>query len=179
MNKWICKYCGQDTSDVDYDYLVGTDHLVCILQSEVEKKVEIENWHKLDNIQFDFKGVPMKVFGTSKVDSRYTIDVYELVNNEMFIRVDLWADNKELSCKVFPPNQFTSPPVHIERYITKEHLKDPSIFIATFCELIVTNKEVKNILSYFRDRINAKNGMTGLNSSSGQFLQTFGSASIW
>jgi len=38
MTNWVCKYCGQDTSDVDMDYLIGTDHLVCIMQSEVEKK---------------------------------------------------------------------------------------------------------------------------------------------
>lgn len=179
MNNWVCKYCGEDTSDVDYDYLIGTDHLICLLQSDTEKPIEIENWHKLDNNQFEFRGVPMKVFGTSKVDNRYTIDVYEMVNGEIFLRVDLWADNKELSVKIFPPNQFTSPPIHLDRYITKEHLKDPSIFVATVCELLTTNKEVKNILSFFKERYNSKNGMTGLNGSAGLFAQTFGSASIW
>ena len=179
MTKWVCKYCGEDTSGIDYDYLVGTDHLVCILQSDVEKKVEIENWHKLDTTEFEFRGVPMKIIGTSKVDSRYTIDVYEMVNGEMFLRVDLWADNKELSVKIFPPGQFTSPPIHLDRYITKDHLKDPTIFISTFCDLLRTNKEVKNILSYFRERLLSKNGITGLNGSAGLFTQTFGSASLW
>jgi hypothetical protein len=181
MTKWICKYCGGDTSDVDMDYLVGTDHLVCILQSDTEKKVEIENWHKLDTTEFEFRGVPFKVFGTSKVDNRYTIDIYETVNGEYFVRVDLWADNKELSLKIFPPNQFTSPPIHLDRYITKEHLKDPTMFISTVCELMVTNKEVKNILDYFRDRINSKNGKTGIVSHimNNGTTMTFGSASIW
>jgi hypothetical protein len=28
-----CQYCDTNTSDVDYDYLVGTDHLSCYLQN--------------------------------------------------------------------------------------------------------------------------------------------------
>jgi hypothetical protein len=28
----ICSYCGRDTSEIDYDYLVNTDHLECILK---------------------------------------------------------------------------------------------------------------------------------------------------
>lgn len=30
-----CSYCGRDTSEVDYDYLVNTDHLECILKMNV------------------------------------------------------------------------------------------------------------------------------------------------
>jgi hypothetical protein len=35
QNQWICSYCGRDTSDIDYDYLVNTDHLECILKMNV------------------------------------------------------------------------------------------------------------------------------------------------
>ena len=31
-NQWICSYCGQDTSCVEYDYLAGTDHIECVLK---------------------------------------------------------------------------------------------------------------------------------------------------
>ena len=34
-NKWICSYCGQDTSCVEYDYLAGTDHIECVLKTNV------------------------------------------------------------------------------------------------------------------------------------------------
>ena len=30
-NQWICSLCGEDTSNVDYDYLSGTDHISCHL----------------------------------------------------------------------------------------------------------------------------------------------------
>jgi len=30
---WKCRYCGKDTSEVEYDYLSGTDHLGCVLEN--------------------------------------------------------------------------------------------------------------------------------------------------
>ncbi len=35
-NQWICQFCGQDTSNVDYDYLSGHDHISCILSIEMK-----------------------------------------------------------------------------------------------------------------------------------------------
>jgi hypothetical protein len=34
MIPFICKYCGKDTSEVEYDYLHGQDHLSCALEAE-------------------------------------------------------------------------------------------------------------------------------------------------
>lgn len=34
MIKWTCQYCGEDTTRVDVDYLVNTDHLSCALKAE-------------------------------------------------------------------------------------------------------------------------------------------------
>ena len=31
---FTCQYCGKDTSEIEYDYLSGTDHLSCTLESE-------------------------------------------------------------------------------------------------------------------------------------------------
>lgn len=35
---WTCKYCGKDTSEVEYDYLSGYDHLGCTLQKEMKSE---------------------------------------------------------------------------------------------------------------------------------------------
>ena len=32
----VCSLCGRDTSNVDYDYLSGTDHISCILDKEMK-----------------------------------------------------------------------------------------------------------------------------------------------
>jgi hypothetical protein len=36
QNRSICTYCGKDTSEIEYDYVDGQDHLECILQSELK-----------------------------------------------------------------------------------------------------------------------------------------------
>lgn len=32
---WVCSICGEKTDKVDYDYLVGWDHLSCKLKTEI------------------------------------------------------------------------------------------------------------------------------------------------
>lgn len=39
---FTCQYCGKDTSEVEYDYLSGTDHLSCALEQEQNQKNPIE-----------------------------------------------------------------------------------------------------------------------------------------
>ena len=35
-SNFICSLCGQDTSNIDYDYLSGTNHISCILAQEMK-----------------------------------------------------------------------------------------------------------------------------------------------
>jgi hypothetical protein len=48
-NPWVCSYCKQSTKDVDYDYLVGYDHLGCVLDDENNLDVEEDN----NKLEFD------------------------------------------------------------------------------------------------------------------------------
>jgi hypothetical protein len=36
ITMWTCQFCGQDTSNVEYDYLNGHDHLSCALNAEIK-----------------------------------------------------------------------------------------------------------------------------------------------
>ena len=36
---WTCRYCGLDTSDIDYDYLDGYNHLSCTLDNNNKMKI--------------------------------------------------------------------------------------------------------------------------------------------
>jgi len=38
VHPYTCSICGRDTSEIDYDYLVGYDHLGCVLKVEEETK---------------------------------------------------------------------------------------------------------------------------------------------
>ena len=40
---FTCNYCGKDTSEVDYDYLVGFNHLSCALEAEKAAKQDEQN----------------------------------------------------------------------------------------------------------------------------------------
>ena len=47
---WICRYCSKDTSDIDYDYLDGYDHLSCLLNNiKVKTKLKITNPEKINS----------------------------------------------------------------------------------------------------------------------------------
>ena len=47
---WTCRYCGKDTSDIDYDYLDGYDHLACALNNiKVKTKLKISNPEKINS----------------------------------------------------------------------------------------------------------------------------------
>lgn len=37
---YTCQFCGKDTSQVEYDYLSGTDHLSCTLEFEQKNPIE-------------------------------------------------------------------------------------------------------------------------------------------
>ena len=40
---YTCSICGGDTSGVEYDYLVGYDHLGCVLDEESSKSLEYDH----------------------------------------------------------------------------------------------------------------------------------------
>jgi len=40
--KWICSYCGKNTYDLDIDYLIGPNHLACVLENDTKKRKHSE-----------------------------------------------------------------------------------------------------------------------------------------
>lgn len=58
MKKHYCKYCGNDSTYIDIDYLVGYDHLQCVLKamndSKKPKVMKIKGWEKISG--FTYKG---------------------------------------------------------------------------------------------------------------------------
>ena len=37
LEHWTCDHCGKHTHEVDYDYMVGTNHLECELKLEASQ----------------------------------------------------------------------------------------------------------------------------------------------
>ncbi len=81
MNEnWICKYCGKDTIGVDMDYLVGVDHLSCILEAIDEAKkpkvMKIKGWEKING--YTYKGYCMVNPIHNAGETKYMADILDL-----------------------------------------------------------------------------------------------------
>ena len=164
MSNWICKYCGKDTSDVDYDYLVGVDHLGCILNL---KTMKLENWNKLDGQRFSVMGVEFQFEKAEQnTDGRYTVWLNEEILNSAIslMRVDLYINDMQIDIKTFVPATFSSPPYHTSKIITKDHIKDPSIFVQTIGMMMMGDPNVRKVLDYLDEiggNVGARGGMSG------------------
>ena len=161
MKEYICEFCGKDTSDVDYDYLIGWNHLACALsdvitvESKVNKKkkrIEIKNWTKLNSQKFDVMGASFVIMDT-RIDNNdtgniYSAWVYPYNDSEAFLRVTLFSNDMQLQVKVLTPGQFTHLPMDLTTTITKVHLSNPSIFIQTIAEGLLDDPTVRNMIEF-------------------------------
>ena len=198
MKEHYCKYCGRDTIGIDLDYLIGSDHLACILNDMPElknwmnstnrkpkkkKPIEISNWDKLVGNKFDVMGASfvISVAHTDSLDegNAYTAWVHGEDDTEPFVRVTLFADNMDMQVKVLPPIEYDTnmTPYDLSSTITKNHVSNPSIFIQTIGEALISDSITRDILSYIsRKQDNARfkgrgyTQLTGANGSSGNNL---------
>ena len=93
--EWICQYCGKDTSNIDYDYLVGNDHLECALKNnKVKTKLKIENPHHINCknylldgsfVEITYTGLEERINASDK--KPYSIYKFEGVRNNTFSKL--------------------------------------------------------------------------------------------
>jgi hypothetical protein len=180
MKEYICEFCGKDTSDVDYDYLIGWNHLACALsdvitvESKVNKKkkpMEIKNWTKLNGQKFDVMGVSFVIHDTSYVSNVYTTWVYPYNDNEALVRVLLFTDDMHLQIKVLPPTDYDSTmiPIELTTTMTKVHLSNPSIFVQTIAEGLTDDPTVRDIIQFVgrKQDLNRRKKGTGYSPGAG------------
>ena len=193
MKEYICEFCGKDTSDVDYDYLIGWNHLACALsdvitvESKVNKKkkpMEIKNWTKLTGQKFDVMGASFVIMDTSEPGlfdgTVYSAWIHAINDNEPFVRVTLFTNDMHLQIKVVPPLDYDSSmtPIELTTTMTKVHLSNPSIFVQTIAEGLVDDPSVRDIIQFVgrkQDNSTRFKGrgytqLTGTNGSSGNNL---------
>ena len=92
MVNWICKYCGGDTSNVEYDYLDGYNHLSCVLNNiKVKTKLKIENPHHINTknylmdgsfVEISFMGIEDRINASDK--KPYMVYRFEGIKNNTF-----------------------------------------------------------------------------------------------
>lgn len=164
MKEILCAYCGKNTYDVDIEYLIGGNHLSCVLMDELsdaidkekkmnkKKPMEIKNWTKLNGQKFDVMVASFVIMDT-RIDTNvngniYSAWVYPYNDSEAFLRVTLFSNDMQLQIKVLPPGQFTTPPMDLTTTLTKVHLSNPSIFIQTIAEGLLDDPIVRNMIEF-------------------------------
>ena len=192
MKEIICAYCGKNTYDVDIEYLIGGNHLSCVLMDQLaetldkekkmnkKKPLEISNWAKLSGNKFDVMGASFFISDTSHAINVYTAWVHPLDSGEAFARVSLFSDSMDMQVKVLPPAKYDSnmTPYELTSTITKNHISNPSIFIQTIAEALLSDTITRDVLSYVnreQDFLRRKKGTgyspgPGLSGSSGNNL---------
>ena len=134
---WTCQYCGKDTSNVDYDYMDGYDHLSCALENINNKKVmKIKNFDKISG--FTYKGYSIVNPIHNANETKYTADVINLslpqkpkwelnvltpafkFKQDDVFSIMLWDENK----------------LHTNTTMTAKTIKSISNFRQTFEELV-------------------------------------------
>jgi hypothetical protein len=195
MKEILCAYCGKNTYDVDIEYLLGGNHLSCVLMDQLsdalekekkmnkKKPLEISNWDKLVGNKFDVMGASFIImdYNTDSLDegNTYTAWVHPIDDTQPFVRVTLFADNMDMQVKVLPPMQYNGSmtPYDLTSTITKHHVSNPSIFIQTIAEALLSDSTTRDLLLYVsrkQDNVRFKGRgytqLTGTNGSSGNNL---------
>jgi hypothetical protein len=192
MKEILCAYCGKNTYDVDIEYLIGGNHLSCVLMDQLsdaldkeknmnkKKQLEISNWNKLTGNKFDVMGASFFISDTSHASNLYTAWVHPLDSGEAFARVSLFSNDMHLQIKVLPPADYDSSmtPIELTTTIDKLHLSNPSIFIQTIAEGLTDDPTVRDIIQFVgrkQDNTTRFKGrgytqLTGTNGSSGNNL---------
>jgi hypothetical protein len=193
MKEILCAYCGKNTYDVDIEYLIGGNHLSCVLMDELsealekekkmnkKKPIEISNWNKLSGNKFDVMGASFFISDTSHASNLYTAWIHPWNDTEALVRVTLFTNDMHLQIKVLPPADYDSSmlPIELTTTMTKVHLSNPSIFVQTIAEGLLDDPSVRDIIQFVgrkQDENRRKKGTyrytptTGLNGSSGNNL---------
>ena len=191
MKEHYCKYCGKETIGVDYDYLIGSDHLACVISDMPElkdwvngntkkkKPVEISNWEKLVGNKFDVMGASFIILNAEDNGSIYTAWVHPDNDTQPFVRVTLFAEMMDMQVKILPPKEYNGSvtPYDLTSTITKHHVSNPSIFIQTIAEALLSDTTTRDLLLYIsrkQDNLRFKgrgySPPTGINGSSGNIL---------
>ena len=174
MKEYICEFCGKDTSDVDYDYLIGWNHLACAVSdvitveskvNKIKKPMEIKNWTKLTGQKFDVMGASLVIMDTAipglTDGTIYSAWVHAINDNEPFLRVTLFTNDMHLQIKIIPPLDYDGSgiPVELTTTINKLHLSNPSIFIQTIAEGLTDDPIVRDIIQFVgRQQDNQRRG---------------------
>ena len=133
---WSCEFCGKDTSNVDYDYLDGRNHLACILgvwggndAINKNKTMKIKNWDKIFGITY--KGFSIVNPMHDANETKYFADV---LNLNIFHKPKI--ELEFTTTKTFGILKLIDGTYTQQVHLSKHHIKTLKSFITEFESLI-------------------------------------------
>jgi len=193
MKEILCAYCGKNTYDVDIEYLIGGNHLSCVLMDQLsdaidkeenakkKKPMEIKNWNKLTGNKFDVMGASFFISDTSHASNLYTAWIHTTNDNEPFVRVTLFSNDMHLQIKVFPPADYDSSmtPIELTTTMNKIHLSNPSIFVQTIAEGLTDDPTVRDIIQFVGRKQDLNRRKKGTGYSPGPGISGSSGNNLW
>jgi hypothetical protein len=144
--KQICAYCGQDTYDVDIEYLVGANHLSCALSAEQKaEQMQIINWKKIQGERFDVAGASFCFGRVHENNQAYFTEIIETVDNDVVFRVKLSKMPGQFDLKIEDTKGILS--TSIRRVVRPNQIKSLQNFIYLISESINKNQVIKTYCS--------------------------------
>jgi hypothetical protein len=127
--KQMCSYCGQDTYNVDIEYLVGINHLSCMLSAEQKAEgMQIVNWKKLNSERISICGADMYFTNFSENAKEYKCELHDAI----LMKLVFWVKLKKM------PNGFdleieyaeTQTGSKVKRVVRTNEIKTPTMFMS-------------------------------------------------
>ena len=157
--KQICAYCGQDTYNVDWDYLVGHNHLACILIAEqTAEKMQIINWKKLNGEKLTVAGAQMYFTNCEENIKEYTCSIYDMDSKT---KLFLLSFKKMVGCfdlEIVWPETGTK----IKRVVRLNEIQKQNQFTNLITNELLKNNVFKTYCALLREIQNTKSSKTKL-----------------
>lgn len=132
--------------------------------------MKLENWNKLNGQMFSVMGIEFQFEKAEQnADGRYTIWLNEEISKSAhsLMRVDLYITDMQVDIKTFF-SVFSTPPYHTTKKVTKDHIKDPSVFILTIGMMMMEDQNVRAVLNHLVGiRSGANLGIASITMNSG------------
>jgi hypothetical protein len=169
---WTCEICGKDTSNIEYDYLDGHNHLACVLgvwgghnSLNKIKKMKIKGWEKISGYTYKGYSIVNPIHNADETKYEATIlnlnlpqkpkwELTVLTSEHKFIIGDSAKVNAFLVILKDDEGRSTINTIH------KDRMKSISIFRNTFEEMI--DKLLGMRLTSATQTINANSANSGI-----------------
>jgi hypothetical protein len=140
---WTCEICGKDTSNIEYDYLDGRNHLACVLgvwgghnSLKKSKKMKIKGWEKISGYTYKGYTIVNPIHNADETKYEATILNLNLPQKPKWELHVLTPAHKFKQDNVFSISMWNDQNFLTRRQVTIQRMRSISIFRNEFEEMV-------------------------------------------